>query len=412
MGMIERSPRWTATRAGEDIADPRFYTGTRHFEVWRQARRDHPIAWVDSGLAGGFWSVTGHALGNEILRQPGTFWSTEGMRLGGNPAAVRAAADRMLVVSDGDTHRMLRSALSTWFTGKAVATLHPELDRTVDDLLRKILARGTDVDVVEDLAVRVPMWVLFEMMGVPEADREELMRLTAAGFDASDASSEAAQSTAHTAIFAYFVDLMYQRRARPGPDMVTTLVQAETNGRKLTDEEIILNCDGLLNGGLETTPHAISGAILAFAQYPDTWQRLRDEPSLIGTAVDEILRWTSPPMQAMRTARADATVGPAQIQRGDQVVVWLPSCNRDEDVFPAAGEFRIDRQPNPHICFGAGPHYCIGGPLARLELKCFLTALRGLVASMEVVGEPVRQQSNFLHGLARLQVQMKPDPGL
>jgi cytochrome P450 len=289
-----------------------------------------------------------------------------------------------------------------------VATLHPELERTVDDLLRGILARGTQFDVVEDLAVRVPMWVLFEMMGVPEADRDELMRLTAAGFDTSDSSSEAAQSTAHTAIFAYFVDLMYQRRARPGPDMVTSLVQAEVDGRKLTDEEIILNCDGLLNGGLETTPHAISGAILAFAEHPDAWQRLRDDDGLTDTAVDEILRWTSPPMHAMRTATAGAAIGPAQIQRGDQVVVWLPSCNRDEAAFPAADEFRVDRRPNPHICFGAGPHYCIGGLLARLELKCFLAALRGLVASMEVTAEPVRQQSNFLHGLARLEVQLKP----
>jgi cytochrome P450 len=409
--MIERSPRWTATGPGEDIADPRFYTGTRHFEVWQQARRDHPIAWAESGLAGGFWSVTGHALGNEVLRQPGTFWSTEGMRLGSSPAAVRAAAGRMLVVSDGAAHRMLRAALSTWFTGRSVATLHPELERTVDDLLRGILARGTQFDVVEDLAVRVPMWVLFEMMGVPEADRDELMRLTAAGFDTSDSSSEAAQSTAHTAIFAYFVDLMYQRRARPGPDMVTSLVQAEVDGRTLTDEEIILNCDGLLNGGLETTPHAISGAILAFAEHPDAWQRLRDDDGLTDTAVDEILRWTSPPMHAMRTATAGAAIGPAQIQRGDQVVVWLPSCNRDEAAFPAADEFRVDRRPNPHICFGAGPHYCIGGLLARLELKCFLAALRGLVASMEVTAEPVRQQSNFLHGLARLEVQLKPAPG-
>lgn len=400
------------TGPGEDIADPLFFTGTRHLDVWRQARREHPIAWAESPRVGGFWSVTTHDLGNQVLRNPRTFPSHNGMRLGSSPASVRMAADRMLVVSDGDVHRGLRAAHSTWFTSKAISAIHPDLDRTVDDLLRKVLARNAEFDVVADLSAKVPMWVLFEMMGVPESDREELTSLTATGFDDSDQSPAGAQarSTAHTAIFAYFVDLLYQRRARPGTDIVTTLAQAKMNGKPLSDEEVILNCDGLLNGGLETTPHAISGAFLAFSQYPEAWSQLRQDPQLVESAVEEILRWTAPPMHAMRTAAEDTTIGPAQIRSGDQVAVWLPSCNRDEKVFTDPDLFLIDRKPNPHICFGVGPHYCIGALLARLELKCFMTALVRLVASVEVIGEPVRQRSNFLHGLSRLDVRLTPDP--
>jgi len=179
----------------------------------------------------------------------------------------------------------------------------------------------------------------------------------------------------------------------------------------MSDDEVILNCDGLVNGGLETTPHAISGAILAFAQHPEAWRRLKEDPELIDTAVEEILRWTSPAMHAMRTASADTVIGSARIRVGDQVAVWLPSCNRDESVFPDADRFLIDRRPNPHLCFGAGPHHCVAALLARVELRCLMAAMVRLVASIEVAGEAVRQRSNFLNGLTRLDVRMTAEPG-
>lgn len=412
--MIDRSPQWTVAGADEDTASPDFFTGTRHLEVWQEARRTHPIAWAQSGRFGGFWSVTSHDLGNQVLRQSGIFTSTQGMRLGSNPAGVRAASGRMLVVSDGDVHRALRTAHAAWFNGRAVSAFHPDLERTVDALLHGILARGATFDVVEELAVKIPTWVLFEMMGVPSADRDELVHLTATAFDDSDDSITAAQAqtVAHTAIFAYFVDLLGQRRAHPGTDMVTSLAQACVKDRSLSDDEVILNCDGLVNGGLETTPHAISGAILAFAQHPEAWRRLKEDPELIDTAVEELLRWTSPAMHAMRTATAETVIGSARIRPGDQVAVWLPSCNRDESVFPDADLFVIDRRPNPHLCFGVGPHYCVAALLARIELRCLMAAMIRLVASIEVTGKVVRQRSNFLNGLTRLDVRMAPEPGI
>lgn len=412
--MVERTPRWTAGGTGTDLAAPDFYAGAGHLEVWREARRVHPIAWAESGRAGGFWSVTTHALAGEVLKQARVFCSGQGMRLVSSPAAVRAASGKMLVVSDGQTHRGLRAAHAAWFSSRGVAALRPALDRPLDALLRGLLARETTFDAVAELAIRVPMWALFEMMDVPSADQAELTRLTTAAFDDSDETTAAARARAgaHAAIFAYFAELVRLRRTRPGTDIVTSLTRAEVNGRRLSDEEVILNCDGLLNGGLETTPHALSGAMLAFARHPDAWQRLREDPLLIDGAVEEILRWTSPAMQATRTATADASIGSAAIGRGERVTAWLPSANRDETVFGDADVFRIDRDRNPHLAFGAGPHLCIGAGLARLELRSFLAAMTRLVGSIEVDGTPVRQPSNFLNGLTRLDVRLTPGGGV
>jgi cytochrome P450 len=408
---MDRAPQWINADPDEDITSPGFFTGNRHVEVWREARRTQPIAWAQ-GPAGGFWSVTSHDLGNQVLRQPRIFASAQGMRLGASPAGVQMASGRMLVVSDGDVHRGLRSVHSSWFNGRAVSALLPDLERTVDAALRKILAQDRPCDVVEELAVKLPTWVLFTVMAVPEADQDELVQLTATAFDdtGDSAAAVADRIVAHTEIFAYFADLLTQRRGCPGPDLVTSLAQACVQGRDLSDDEVILNCDGLVNGGLETTPHALSGAILAFAQHPGEWRRLKEDPGLIDTAVEEILRWTSPAMHAMRTASTDTVIGLARISQGDQVAVWLPSCNRDENVFTDPDRFLIDRRPNPHLCFGAGPHHCVAALLARVELRCLVAALTRLVADIEVIGEPPRKPSNFLNGLTRLDVRMTPEP--
>jgi cytochrome P450 len=404
-----RTPRWTAGGPGIDLADPARYAGTGHLELWREARLRHPVAWAESVRAGGFWSVTSHALAGQVLKQPRAFRSGDGMRLGGNPAAVRAAAGRMLVVSDSTTHRRLRAAHAGWFSGRALARLEPALERRLDTLLTELAARGTAFDAVAGVATRLPMWALFAMMDVPDADQDELARLTATAFDDADQGPAAtrARAAAHAAVFGYFADLVPRRRSRPGDDVVSALTRADAGGRPLTDDEIVLNCDGLLNGGLETTPHAVSGALQALAANPAVLARLRAEPGLAGPAVEEVLRWTSPAMHVMRTATQDAVIGPAAVRPGERVVVWLPACNRDEAVFDDPDAFRPDRYPNPHLALGAGPHHCIGAGLARLELRCFLAALARHASAVEVVGPPVRRPSDFLNGLARLEVRLR-----
>ncbi|MCI4066846.1 cytochrome P450 [Micromonospora sp. R77] len=407
--MTDRTPLFTAGGSEVNLADPHFFTGDRFLEVTREARRRHPVAWTDPE-GEGFWSVTAYRPGREVLREPETFTSTRGMRLGARPAAVAAASGRMLVVSDGVDHQRLRPAHARWFAGRQLAGLAPGLRDTVERRLRDLVARDGPVDIVAELALLVPSWVLFTMMGVPAQDRDELAALTAAGFDDADTSPAAAaeRAAAHAGVFDYFFELLEQRRADPGDDVVSTLANSVHGGRPLTDDEVVLNCVGLLNGGLETTPHAISGAVLAFARHPEQWRRLRADPALLDSAVEEILRYTSPPGHAMRTATRPTRLGDAHIAEGDRVVVWLPSCNRDEEVFPEPDRFLVDRRPNQHLGFGGGPHYCVGAALARLELRCVLAALLGQVAQFHEVAEPDRLASNFLNGLQRLDVVLDP----
>ncbi|MFI6819867.1 cytochrome P450 [Micromonospora sp. NPDC050187] len=409
--MLTRTPLFTAGGEDFDPTDPHLFTTDRHLAVWRQARARHPVAWQESA-DGGLWSVTGHRAGSELLRRPAEFTSTLGMRLGSSPQAVRAAAGQMLVVADGPAHRRLRTAHSAWFTPRALAGLRAELLRRLDARLAELLDRGTPFDVVGELTALLPAWALLGMMGVPAADWDHLVGLTLRAFDDDERGPEAAaaRTEAHTEVFLYFADLLDRRRAEPGDDMVSALAQAVVDGRPLTDEEIVLNCDGLMNGGLETTPHAASGAMLAFARHPEVWRRLRQDPELTDRAVEEILRYTSPPMHAMRTATVDATLGDASIRAGDRVVVWFPSCNADDTVFTEPERFVVDRWPNPHLGFGGGPHYCIGAALARLELRCLLETLARRVEAFEVTGAVVRQPSNFLNGLRRLDLALTPAP--
>jgi cytochrome P450 len=264
---------------------------------------------------------------------------------------------------------------------------------------------GGSFDAVKDLGAIIARQVLARVLGIRQADWAKLGRLTDAAY-ATNVAQDFAE--AHGELLMYLDDLLQQRRTNPQNDFVTALSQATVDGRPLTDDEILLNLDGMLTGGLETTPLAVSGALVAFAQDPACWQRLREHPELFNSAVEEILRWTSPPGHVMRTAIADISIGEARIRSGDRVVVWIPSANRDEAVFPDGERFVVDRHPNPHLSFGGGPHYCVGGVLARLELRCLLTVLARLVLSIAVTGREVRKHSNFLHGHEIAEVTIVP----
>jgi cytochrome P450 len=409
--MDDREPRWTAGGPDVDLADPALYADDGYQALWRKARENHPIAWTESPRVGGLWSITGYAAGSRVVKHADAFSSAQGMRLGGSAAAVRAAAGRMLVVSDGEQHRRIRTAFSAWFTGRAVASLRDRLETHVDELVRRLAAEHRVIDVVTELATAIPTFVLFEMLDIPASDREELAGITAAAFDDADESDAGAarRAGAHARVFGYFDQLLRRRRKEPGQDILSSLASADTGGKRLTDPEILLNCDGLMNGGLETTPHAISGATLALARQRDAWERLKADPGSVDGAVDEILRFTSPGMHVMRTATEDVEIDGARVRAGDRVVVWLPSCNWDESVFPQPDRLRFDRRGGPHLSLGAGPHYCIGAVLAKMELRCWLEAMLRHVAAVEVAGSVARQASTFLNGLSRLEVTLAVD---
>jgi cytochrome P450 len=374
--------------------------------VWQAARREHPVAWTTSASYDEFWSVTSHALAREVLQNPRQFASGSGMRLGANTRAVALASGRMLVVTDGADHRRLRAAHSAWLSSTAIDRIGSDIEHDVEKLVTDLVAAGGSFDAVKDLGAVVARQVLARVLGIPHADWAELGRLTDAAY-ATNVAEEAAE--AHGELLMYLNDLLQQRRSNPQDDFVTALAQTTVDGRRLADDEILLNLDGMLTGGLETTPLAVSGALVAFAQDPACWQRLREHPELFNCAVEEMLRWTSPPAHVMRTATADIPLGEAKIRSGDRIVVWIPSANRDEVVFSDAERFVVDRKPNPHLSFGGGPHYCVGAVLARIELRCLLTVLARLISSIAVTGRQERRRSNFLHGFQIAEVTIVAD---
>lgn len=400
-----RSPIWQPEATTPDPAAPAFHAAPDRFKVWQAARREHPVAWTHSATHGEFWSVTTHGFARDVLQNPRTFASAEGMRLGANARAVALASGRMLVVTDGANHRRLRAAHSAWLSSSAVDRMQSDIEHDIEKLLTDLIAGGGSFDAVKDLGATIARQVLARVLGIPHADWAEMGRLIDAAY-ATNVAEDAAQS--HGELLMYLNDLLQQRRTNPQDDFVTALSQSTVDGRPLSDDEILLNCDGMLTGGLETTPLAVSGGLVAFAQDPACWQRLREHPELFNSAVEEILRWTSPPGHVMRTATTDISLGDARIRSGDRVVVWIPSANRDEDVFPDAERVVVDRHPNPHLSFGGGPHYCVGAVLARLELRTLLTVLARHVSSITVTGHEVFRRSNFLHGQEIAEVTVVP----
>ena len=406
-GLNGRWPIWQPDATPTDPAAPSFHASPSRFRVWQVARREYPVAWTDSATYGEFWSVTTHGFAREVLQNARHFASASGMRLGANERAVALASGKMLVVTDGANHRRLRAAHTAWLSSSAIDRIRPGMEHDIESLVADLIAGGGSFDAVKGLGAIVARQVLARVLGIPHADWGELARLTDAAY-ATNVAQDAAEAQGQLLMYLY--DLLQQRRANPQDDFVTALSQATVDGRPLTDDEVLLNCDGMLTGGLETTPLAVSGALVAFAQDPACWQRLREHPELLNAAVEEILRWTSPPAHVMRTATTDVSLGEARIRAGDRVVVWIPSANRDEGVFPDGERLVVDREPNPHLSFGGGPHYCVGAVLARLELRCLLMVLTRLVSSIAVTGREVRKQSNFLHGHEVAELTIVPDP--
>jgi len=394
-----------------DLTDPATYRGTDYLAVWRAARRDHPVARLDSPRHGPYWSVTAYHPAQQVLEDTDRFVSSKGMRIGGDPAAVAAAANRMLVVADGPDHTRVRAAHAPWFTSQNVSALSDVLHRYLDALVAPMVT-GEPEDIVDALADAVPTRVMGEMLGTDPEDTDRLSRFVRAAFDETPGPEDAAARLTRTAaslqVFSYFANLVQSRRAEPGDDMVSVLMRPLGQNSPLSTEEVLLNCDGLVNGGLGTSRHAISGTLLAFASHPAQWTRLQEDRSLLPSAVEEVLRWVSPPMHIMRTADTDVALGNSHIAAGDRVVLWIPSCNRDESVFADPDAFRIDRRPNPHLSLGAGSHYCIGAVIGRMEIRVLLRVLLDRVARMEICDTPVRSASAFLNGLDRLQIALTP----
>jgi cytochrome P450 len=280
-----------------------------------------------------------------------------------------------------------------------------------------------EFDFVDAVAVELPMRVLCELMGVPLADRRHLVELgnrmlgntdpdQAGEFVAGEADLTRYahlpfSSPAAPEMFDYANRLAAQRRREPRDDLTTRLIQAELDGDRLTEHEFDLFFLLLVTAGNETTRHAMSNGLLALLDHPAEKERLLAEPSLIPSAVEEILRWTPSLLHFRRTAARDVELRGKTIRAGDKVALWYVSANRDEDQFPDAGRFDVGRDLNRQLAFGlGGPHFCLGAHLARLELRIWLEEMLPVLGRVELAGEPKRLRSNFFHGVKSVPLRM------
>jgi len=391
-----------------DLATPEHYErhGYPHAE-WTWLRHHDPVFWYERPNVDPFWAITKHADIIELGKQPDVFLNAPRLAVFTNdlPPPPEGAA-RHLLNMDPPEHARYRRVTSAWFTPRAIRGMDDKVGRVTREVLDDA-APKTSGDFVRDISARITIAVIAEMLGVPRRDWELLFRWTNEIIAPQDpefhrgATPEETLHRARVELFTYFNDLSTERRARPTDDIVSVVTNGEVNGAPLPPIELLSYYFLLVVAGNETTRNAMTGGMLAFLESPREWQKLRNDPSLVEPAVEEIVRWTTPVIQFARTATRDYTLRGKTIRAGESACLIYASGNRDEEVFEDPFVFRIDRQPNPHIAFGMGEHVCLGAHLARLELRHAFAQLRERLESCELAGSVERVRSSFVGGIKR-----------
>ncbi|MHC5699843.1 cytochrome P450 [Streptomyces tirandamycinicus] len=386
-----------------DLANPDLYTTDARFDMWREYAQADAKVWSDPGLSpSGFWSVFSHRDVSAVLSPKAPFTSEYGMMIGFDAEHPDNSGGRMLVVSEGNWHSLLKRLIGPFLSRLRAPELHSVLHREVRDIVDRLRSEdSTDVALV--IGPRLPAAIVCEVIGVPLSEREHLIELTNHAFGGEESSfDKMTPAEAHTEILFYFHELIERRRKQPGSDLVSALLD---DGR-LSTEDVLINCDNVLIGGNETTRHSITGAFHAFQAFPGTLDALHADPELAGPAVEEVVRWTSPAAHVLRVASEDCEIGGQKILKGQPVVAWLSAGNRDERLFPDPHRFVPGRTPNRHLGFGTGPHHCLGAALARLELRALLQELAAEARGVEAAGEVRWMRSNLVQGYGSLRVSM------
>ncbi|GAA3627112.1 cytochrome P450 [Nonomuraea rosea] len=387
-----------------NLVDPELYSHGDPFTQWRWLRANAPVHWQPPSDLPGFWSLTRYDDVRTAYRDAETFSSAQGILLRPVEHGADPGGGRTLALTDPPRHRRLRALVDEWFAVRSIRGLEPEMRGITRGVVDRALDLGS-VDFVADVAARVPLYVICQMMGVPESDWEHLYELTSQAFAAGDPLT---RRFAHLEILGYFETLQAAKAADPGDDLVSVLATAVVDGERLSPDDVLLNCDNLLVGGTENTRIAAAGGMLAFMERPGQWQALAGDADLLPSAVEEVLRWTSTATHIMRTATRRAEIHGQSIEAGDKVVFWLPSANRDESVFDDPDVFDVHRRPNRHLALGFGEHFCLGSVLARVELRLLYGELLGRSVRVEPDGEPALLDSIVVNGPERLPVVMKP----
>ncbi len=397
-----------------DLYSPDGYVDAPPYEVFATLRREHPVFRQEMPDGTWYWAVLKHADVVEVSRDPVVF-SAEvgGVVLEDQPPEQLEQTKNMLLMMDPPRHTELRKNVYPHFRPRQIASL---ADR-IRVICRGLVERGVEADEVEfvhDLAALVPSEVFGEMMGIPPEDRPQINRwaeMMTGGQDPDvnpDGYTASSGNDGSMNMAIYGMEFAKARRDHHGGDLGDLLLATEVNGQPMTDLEFGYFFVQLVTAGNDTTRTMISSGLLALLEHPEQFDRLRADPSLIPSALDEILRYANPLHYFRRTATTDAVVRGQEIKAGEKLAMIYTSANRDEDVFDAPDRFDIGRTPNPQLSFGIGEHYCLGVHLAKLEGRIWLEELLASGATVELAGEPRRQRSNLNNALKALPVRMYP----
>ncbi len=407
---------------GLDLIDPRRYAGAGYpHEQWTYLRREAPLRWFEPEGYQGFWAVTKHADICQISKQPNLFSSEP--RLVAMPKAIEEADNigskmRTLVNMDPPDHRTYRGLATPWFKPSNLKLLEERMIASASELVDKMMGSGgpQECDFVPEVAALHPLRLIAHLFGLPVEDEPFILRATNELFGGQDPEFQRTGDQKKDAeqlqadFFAYFSKTANERRANPKDDLASLLATAEIDGQPIPDLELLSYYLIVLTAGHETTRNALAGGLLALIEHPEQLEKLRTDMSLVQTAADEIIRWTTPVNHFVRTAVEDTELRGQKIAAGDSLALFYASANRDEEVFEDPFAFRVDRSPNPHLAFGIGEHFCLGATLARMEIRVLLEELVPRLASIELAGEPERLASSFVGGLKHLPVRYEIDP--
>ncbi|MDH6136267.1 cytochrome P450 [Kitasatospora sp. MAA4] len=391
----------TMTTTRVDLTDPTLWARPDIAEIVDGLRAEGAVHRMETADDGPVWSVLSYDLASEVLKDTATYSSEGGSLLGAGVGVTPAGAGRMMALSDPPRHRELRTPAVPFFSPSGARNASRSITELAGEIFDKAMELG-EVD-LSDAVSALPLAVMCDLLDVPAKDREMVVRVCDQAFLGRTAEERRA---GHQQLIPFLLHQVMMRRAKPGDDLISKMATYRVGGRLLPVEDVVLNLDNIVVGGVQTVRHTAAMGLLTLTQHPELWRKLQSGEAEMGPALDELLRWTSVGLHTLRTASRDVVLGGHQVREGDRVVVWTWAANRDPAAFDRPHEIILDRSPNRHLALGLGAHYCIGAPLAKAELSALFSAALERVAQIVPTGPPVHNRSIINFGLDHFPVRL------
>ena len=402
------------------LAYPETYADEKELhDIFTFMRKNDPVSWVEPDQYRPFWAITKHEDIIEIEKQNELFINDPRTTLmdiptedaikeftGGSHLLVRS-----LVHMDNPDHQLYRSLTQKWFAPPNLESLKKDIRNIAKEYVNKMVDHGNECDFAKDVAIFYPLRVIMSILGVPKEDEPRMLRLTQELFGGRDEdmirdeSETSSESNTITDFFEYFTALTEDRRKNPTNDVSSVIANAQINNEQLGHLEAMSYYVIIATAGHDTTSSSTAGGILALIENPEQLSKLKNNPSLMTSAVEETIRWVTPVKNFFRTATQNYDLKDRKIKKDDSILLCYPSGNRDEEIFDDPFEFKVDRSPNRHLAFGHGAHLCLGKYLAKIEMEIFYEELFKKIENIELNGEPEWVKASFVSGLKSLPIR-------